>query len=82
MTASASFLHFTSNGDPWSVTIKAVDGPLQVEVMSSGCSNGTACYDLAAGASTTIDVGPNIVIAIVNGSGMSCTNWQITYVSK
>jgi hypothetical protein len=81
-TGSASFLDFTTNGDPWNVTVKAVDGPLQIEVMSSGCASGSACYDLAAGDSTVILVQQNTVIAIVNGSGTSCTSWQITYVSQ
>jgi hypothetical protein len=80
ITASASFLRFTSGGDPWNVTLKAVNGPLQFEVMSD-CSTGTSCTSLAAGASTTILVGPSTIIAIVDVN-TSCTTWQITYQSK
>ena len=79
LTASATFIHFTSGGDPWSVTVTAVDGPLQVEVMSSSCSTGSACYDLAKGASKTFSVNAGTVVAIVNASG--CTKWQLTYTS-
>ncbi len=79
MTASATFVHFTSGGDPWNVTIKAVNGPLQIETLSA-CGTGIACYDLANGQSTTIVVNQNTILAIVNGS--NCTDWQITYVSK
>lgn len=81
MTASATFVRFTSGGDPWNVTVKAVNGPLQIEVMSA-CGTGIACYDLASGASTVIVVNQDTVLAIVNGNGSTCTNWQIPYVSK
>jgi len=79
ITASASFLSFTSGGDPWNVTLKAVNDPLQFKVLR-GCSTGSSCTSLAAGASTMIVVTSNTVIAIVNGT--SCASWQITYQSK
>jgi hypothetical protein len=80
INSPASFINFSSGGDPWNVTITAGNAPIQVQVMNGSCSTAAACTALGAGASTTVTVGPSSVVAIVSVSG--CSDWQATYVSK
>jgi hypothetical protein len=80
INSPATFINFSSSGDPWLLTVSADSGPIQIEVMNASCSTGASCVALAAGAQTTITVGTNTVVAIVSVNG--CSDWHATYVSK
>jgi len=80
INSPATFINFSSGGDPWNVTITATNGPIQVQLMNASCSTPAACTALGSGASTTVLVGAGTVVAIVSVSG--CSDWRASYVSK
>lgn len=81
INSPATFINFSSGGNPWNVTITANNGPIQVQLMNSTCATPGACTALAPGASTTVVANQGSVVAIVS-VGNGCSDWQATYVSK
>ena len=77
VTGGATFIRYPPSGGPFAATVKAVNGPIQVEVLNT-CGGTPTCYAIASGSSLVISV-PDVGATMAIVSASSCSDFTISY---